>query len=106
MNEYKTVLDKTTGQLKRVAIGTQSPAKASLSIDITDKVALRDLAMKELVAIVQANAGDIKGIAAVRELFDRSEGKAAQNITVDATLRQITVNASIEFIQPHLTIDN
>ena len=78
---YKTVLDKTTGELKKVRVGdvvVKTPANLPQSIDITDKAALRELAMKELVAIVQANAGDIKGIAAVRELLDRVEGKAMQ----------------------------
>jgi hypothetical protein len=67
----------------------QLTAKASPAIDITDKVALRDLAMKELVAIVSANAGDIRGISAVKELLDRVEGKAAQSIVVDSRVNHV-----------------
>ena len=93
---YKTVLDKTTGELKKVRPGEtlpQSLAKLPVSIDITDKVALRNLAMTELVAIVSANAGDIKGIAAVRELLDRSEGRTSQTVELSQT---VEVKLSLE----------
>jgi hypothetical protein len=45
------------------------------------------------------------------ELMDRLDGKPGQAITMDATVRQITVNATIEFVQPTgenklITIDN
>lgn len=39
------------------------------------------------------------------ELMDRLDGKPAQAMTLDATMRTITVNATISFAEPHMVIE-
>jgi len=76
-------------------------ARATPDVDISDKDALRTLAMRELVAIVQRNGGDIRGISAVRELLDRVDGKPQQSIIQSGTVtNDMNVNFTIEFIKP------
>jgi hypothetical protein len=107
---YKTVLDKTTGELKKVRDGEtlpQSPAKAPPPIDITDKAALRELAMKELVAIIQANASDIKAVTAIKELLDRIDGRPHQSIDMNAQVKLRYEPLVIRLANPEpLVIDN
>lgn len=70
-------------------------------IDVADKDALRTMAMRELVAIVQRNGGDIRGIAAVRELLDRVDGKPQQSIIQSGGVtNSVNVNFAIEFVKP------
>ncbi len=91
---YKTVIDKQTGELKRVAIGAISD---ETKIDITDKDALRKLALKTLVSVIQANPTALAVVPALKELFDRVDGKAPQQITLDGQIRKVTVNCHIRF---------
>lgn len=111
MSDYKIVLDKQTGQMKRVpANGIETPqigiTEDLPAIDTTDKEQVRKLLTDELWLIVGKNRGSISAIAAIREIWDRMDGKPAQSVQLDATVKTITVNASIEFIKPQLTIDN
>lgn len=82
---------------KVVQNDAQSPANAPLSgEELQNKGYLRDLAMRELVAIVRANGGDIKGVAAIKELLDRTEGKPAQTVDLNQKIGivQIVMEAS------------
>lgn len=109
MAEYKTVLDRATGELKKVRIGEtlqQSPAKAPPSIDITNKDALRTMALNTLVEVIQANPKSLAVIPAIRELLDRIDGKPGQAVTLDANINQVTVNASISFVRAQPVVDN
>ena len=59
-------------------------------VDITDKAALKSLAMAELVVIIQKNKGDIKGVNACNALLDRAEGKPMQAIT------NVNINTTVD----------
>ena len=82
------------------ANATQMPIEGDLpKIDITDTAQVRKLLSDELWLIVKRNRGSLAAVPAIKELWDRTEGKPGQAVTIDATLKQITVNANIEFIQ-------
>ncbi len=66
--------------------------------ELDDKDFLRKMCTEELAAIVRNNNGDIKGVPAINALWDRIDGKPGQSVTLDATVRQITVNASVKFV--------
>ncbi len=67
------------------------------AIDITDKDALRQLAINTLVSVIQANPTALAVVPALKELFDRVDGKAPQQITLDGEIRKVTVNCHIRF---------
>lgn len=88
--------DPLTGELlpkssKQTDTNPQSPALSDEQLQ--DKTFLRDLAIKELAAIVMANGGDVKGTPAVRELLDRTEGRPAQAIEQKITVQQEPLSA-------------
>jgi len=108
---YKTVLDKTTGELKKVRPGEtlpQSLAKLPVSIDITDKVALRNLGLETLVSVIQANPTALAVVPALKELFDRVDGKAPQSIIQSGSVtNDVNMNFTIEFVKPKaITIEH
>lgn len=72
---------RNTGMLHQVPAKPPEPPQTQITeAQLHDRAYLRNLAMAELVDIVRQNAGDIKGIAAVKELLDRSEGRVAQAV--------------------------
>lgn len=78
-----------------------------LKIDITDKDSLRKLAIKTLVSVIQANPTSLAVVPALKELFDRVDGKAPQQITLDGEIRKVTVNCNIRFTDElPLGVDN
>lgn len=87
-----------------------------VDVDLTDLDALRSLTKRRLVEMIQSLPLSAKSlVAACNALLDRIDGKAPQAIQLDATVRQITVNAAVRFIdctnnghteKPVLTVDN
>lgn len=76
--------------------------------DLTD-TELRKLAREKLSHALQAVSPTQQPELTRKlcaELMDRLDGKPAQAITMDATMRQITVNATIRFADQHMVIDN
>jgi hypothetical protein len=86
----------------------QSPAKAPVSIDITDKVALRNLGLETLVSVIQANPTALAVVPALKELFDRVDGKAPQSIIQSGSVtNEVNMNFTIEFVKPKtITIEH
>lgn len=66
-------------------------------IDITDKDALRKLAINTLVSVIQANPTALAVVPALKELFDRVDGKAPQSIQLEAEIRKVVINCHIRF---------
>lgn len=62
----------------------KKPSSVSVSdetkIDITDKEQLRKLAITTLVRVIQANPKALAVVPALKELFDRIDGKAPQSL--------------------------
>lgn len=85
--ETKRANDKEKRKLK--------PDDIEILTDMTREQwnALADTKLQELL---QTSSGALL-LAVIRESKDRIEGKPAQTLQVDATLRQITVNATIKF---------
>lgn len=77
---------RNTGMLHILPADTNPQSPALSDEQLQDKSFLRSLAMKELVAIVQANKGDIRGVNACNALLDRVEGKAVQVINQHVTV--------------------
>ena len=102
MVEYKTVLNKETGELQKVAIGSQQtpPASVKAPIDITNINALRTLARNKLVEIIANYPATPSLVPAIKELFDRVDGKAPQSIQLDGQINVVTIEATVEFIRP------
>jgi hypothetical protein len=79
---------------------TVEAVPAPVDVNISDKDVLRRLAMEKLVRIIARSPDTISVVPAIRELLDRIDGKPGQAITMDATLRTVTVNCEISFIEP------
>lgn len=74
MKEYE--IDSKTGERRVKPLASEQPAAKPLSAEqLQDKAYLRDLALRELAAIVMNNGGDVKGTNACNALLDRVEGK-------------------------------
>lgn len=81
------------------------PAEA-LSIDPTDVVAVRAMVWDKLVRIAAVAPPNAALLPILRELMDRIEGKPAQSVHLDATIKQVTVNATIKFADvPDMVIE-
>jgi hypothetical protein len=76
------------------------------AIDITDKAQLRNLAIKTLVSVIQANPTSLYVVPALKELFDRVDGKASQQINIDQEVRHVHVTANITFADELPATDN
>ena len=68
-------------------------------IDLTDDD-IRKLCRNELVIALKANSGKPVVSNIVNALLDRVDGKPAQSVQLDATVRKVTVNATISYIMP------
>ena len=79
-----------------------APQEVFTPLDLTDDD-LRKLSKTKLSIALQA-IDPIKAPEQTRklvaELLDRLDGKPAQAVTLDANIRNVTVNATIEFIRP------
>lgn len=70
-------------------------------VDITDKDALRSLGLKTLVSVIQANPTALAVVPALKELFDRVDGKAPQSIIQSGSVtNEVNMNFTIEFVKP------
>lgn len=103
MAEYKTILDKSTGQLKRVALDDSAAEQAE--IDPTDLAAVKAMVWSKLVQIAAVMPANAQGLPILREIMDRLDGKPAQMVQIDATMRHVTVNANIRFADQPMVID-
>ena len=75
--------------------------------DMTDDQ-LRKLAREKLSGALQAVDAVLQPELTRKlcaELMDRLDGKPAQAMTLDATMRTISVNATISFADQHMVID-
>lgn len=109
MNDYKTVLDKATGELKKVPLNSEKQQESVfVPIDLTDDE-LRKLAIDKLSIALQAidpvlQPEMTRKLAA--EVKDRLDGKPGQQITMDQNLNVVTVNAQISFVKAQPVLDN
>ena len=87
--EYKTVLEN--GVLRKVPFDYK-PGDNANSIDLTDKDALRSLALSKLVAVIQSSPASVALVPAIKELLDRIDGKAPQSIMQTS---QINVTSNV-----------
>jgi hypothetical protein len=83
----------------------EKPSKPSLggvvAVDITDKDALRALGLGTLVSVIQANPTALAVVPALKELFDRVDGKAPQSIIQSGSVtNDVNMNFTIEFVKP------
>ena len=69
------------GMLKQSKPETAATSEAE-KIDITDKDVLRKLALETVVSVIRANPTSLAVVPALRELWDRIDGKAPQSIAM------------------------
>jgi hypothetical protein len=69
-------------------------------VDVGDLPALRKLARKELVSIIQGNDGASVKVAAIKELLDRIDGKPHQSIDMNAQVKLRYEPLVIKLAQP------
>ena len=74
-------------------------------LDLSDKDALRALALGKLTKIVQTCPNAITSIPAIRELLDRIDGKPGQAMTLDANINHVTIDCQISFTDGKQYID-
>lgn len=84
---------------------TITPAEP-LTIDATDVGAVRAMVWDKLVRIAAVAPPNASLLPILRELMDRIEGKPAQSVHLDATIKTVTVNATIKFADELPLIDN
>lgn len=96
--------------LDAVNKATQTVHTAAKFIPDMDDAQLRKLSREKLSEALQAidpvqQPGMTKALCA--EMKDRLDGKAAQSVQLDATVRQVIVNATIKFADApqHVVID-
>jgi len=63
-----------------------------------DDAAIRKMCRDELVIALKANSGKPVIANLVNALLDRIDGKPMQAVQLDATVKQVTFNANIRFI--------
>lgn len=94
----------------------QNPANSSLGantrvsfIPDMDNAGLRKLAREKLSMALQTISPEDQPEMTRKlcaELMDRLDGKPAQSVNIDATVRQITVNATIRFADQPVVIEH
>ena len=98
---------RNTGMLNMLPESTAIPPQKGLTDDqLQDKGFLRDLAIKELAAIIQANKGDVRGVNACSVLLDRVEGKPQQSLEVTGKIGIIEIVMEAAKLRQMPTIEN
>lgn len=100
MSEF--VLDPTKNFTPRQNVPKAFPETKPFTPHMDDD-SLRKLAREQLSRALQAVDAVVQPEMTRKlcaELLDRLDGKPGQAINLDATIRQVTVNASVEFIKP------
>lgn len=96
--------DPLTGDLIPESSASKEQPPETPQIDPTDLNAVRAATWAWLVKTLSVMPPGAAGLPIAREIIDRLDGKAAQRVHVDATLRHVTVNATIRFADDPLSI--
>ena len=93
--------DPTNYEMKRNKPAPQMAVTSEVvAIDTSDKEKLKKLCMDELAALLVKHKGNLSVLPVIREIMDREWGKPGQQVTVDANVNVVTVNANVSFIKP------
>lgn len=94
-------IDEKTGERRALSVSSESN-----DIDSADLSAVRAMVWDKLVRIAAVAPPNASLLPILRELMDRIEGKPAQSVHLDATVKTISVNAIISFADEPITIEH
>lgn len=100
-----TIMKERISEIPPASQPTTPPGEP-LTIDATDVGAVRAMVWDKLVRIAAVAPPNASLLPILRELMDRIEGKPAQSVHLDATVKTVTVNATIKFADELPLIDN